>query len=760
MPPRPAAVRKGILWKASPGFPGWFWDEIHHDAPRVLFWAALFGGLASLLATSIDQQYFSGPMATGALVFRIISVLFMGGIAWLSHFRPDTVRRYYDRLVCAALGLFMVAAGMFGAMVPGEVVANPYVLMLVHTQFIAFTFAPIRARFMVPMVAMANGFFLAIAVGIKGSPVDTDFIGLAFGLLVFAVLGFAAQYMILDGRLQSIRARREADEANRKLSEWSQHLETEVRERTRNLEFANQTLTREVRERQEAQRALRQSEARYRIIVESSFDAILGLIGDEVYPIGPLDGTICGQPLENLTTASLLERIHGEEREAFRLFLHRCRTNLSTERSIVRMGDDVSGWHWFEAACGYYKEQDETVGALIIRDITEERQLQEESHQQGKLASLGQLAAGMAHDMNNLLMIVRSAAELIPRAEVDTAQKLAQICHAADQGAELVHQVLDFSRSSPSSPQPVEASAFLRESADFMRHLLSENIAIDVSVEGECWVEADKNQLYQILLNLSSNARDAMPAGGELRLSVETWTGQLKGREGDERQGQSVPKEWVRMRVADTGMGMSPEVLAKVFEPFFTTKDTSKGTGLGLSQVYGLVGRNKGTVRVESQPGAGTRFDLYFPRIEAPSQTGGPSEADARTTPGEEVGAILVVEDVKALRELCCMMLEDAGYAAFAVDNAEQALNALRAEPDRYSAILTDLTMPGQSGLELIRIVRSEFPRLRAVLMTGVLTPEAEEMDEGDRPDAILSKPFGRRDLKAVLATLSFHSAG
>jgi PAS domain S-box-containing protein len=353
----------------------------------------------------------------------------------------------------------------------------------------------------------------------------------------------------------------------------------------------------------------------------------------------------------------------------------------------------------------------------LSRDVTERNRLEERLRAAQKLEAVGQLTGGVAHDFNNLLQVVLSGLTLIERAADDPkrrAQVLDSVRRAALRGGELTKRLLTIARKQSLNPAPLDLGGWLRAGAvELLARTLRGDIVVRVEVQEQLPpVEVDANELELALLNVAVNARDAMPAGGTLTLSaaeveLDTIT------DPDELSGR-----YVRLSVADTGMGMSPEVQAKVFEPFFTTKDVGKGTGLGLAQVYGFARQSGGGVRLRSAPGQGTTVSLLLPMAhEAPPQPA----VDGKLEPVEPApgAAILVCEDDEEVAALVVDMLTQLGHAPTRVSTAAAALGALT-DDRRVDLLFSDVMMPGgMDGLALAREAARRRPGLPVLLTTG-----------------------------------------
>jgi len=397
-----------------------------------------------------------------------------------------------------------------------------------------------------------------------------------------------------------------------------------------------------------------------------------------------------------------------------------------------------------------------------LRDVTAERRalaerdrMREQLLHAQKLEAIGRLAGGVAHDFNNLLTAIGGFADLL-QAELPVGSPARQdaweIRRAAERAGELTRQLLAFSRQQVIAPRSLDLNAVLGGVERMLLRLLGEDVRVELALGGALWaVWADAGQVEQVIFNLVTNARDAMPGGGALRVS----TGNVVlDAEAAGRLPGAAPGEWVHLCVADDGVGMEPAVRARLFEPFFTTKPKGQGTGLGLSTVYGIVSQHGGFVDVATGPGRGTAFHVYLPRStradEVPAgQAGAPAPAR-----GQEL--VLLVEDEPQVRELTRRFLETLGYRVHACGDAAAALEALAAEPAlRPDLLLTDVIMPGLSGRELADILQARRPGLRVLLMSGWSEAPDTTAGRATRGLPLLHKPFDMASLaRAVRAAL------
>jgi two-component system, cell cycle sensor histidine kinase and response regulator CckA len=430
---------------------------------------------------------------------------------------------------------------------------------------------------------------------------------------------------------------------------------------------------------------------------------------------------------------------------------HREFTELMEQQDVVR-NFEIQAYRkdgstmWISANAKAVTQDGKTVrydGTL--EDVTERKSLENQLRQSQKMEAIGRLAGGVAHDFNNALgVIVGYSALLKERLATDaTAFRYAEeVGKAGERAAVLTRQLLAFSRKQVTQPAVIDLNSVITETEKMLRRLIGEDVEVTI-VRGKDLgrVRADLGQIDQILMNLAVNARDAMPQGGSL--IIETANAELD----ETNLGQyayAKPGSYVMLSVSDTGCGMSKETQAHIFEPFFTTKAPGQGTGLGLSMVYGIVKQSEGYIWVYSEPGAGARFKIYLPRIEASAQ--GKAKADDSVLPrGSET--ILLVEDDEAMRKLTCNCLESSGYTVLAVSNGEAAIKAVNQYQDPIHLLLTDVVMRGINGRQLAESLVISRPGVRVLYISGYTADVIAQRGILEPDVVLLEKPFTREAL-------------
>lgn len=378
---------------------------------------------------------------------------------------------------------------------------------------------------------------------------------------------------------------------------------------------------------------------------------------------------------------------------------------------------------------------------VVRRDITREISLESELRQSQKMEAIGLLAGGIAHDFNNILQVVIGQGDLLLYALKPgdpMREDLERIVSAGKRGAALTRQLLAFSRKQSMSAQVMDVNRSIREVSKLLDRLIGEDIRLDIELHPELApINADPAQIEQVLLNLAVNARDAMPHGGELRIiTCNVCLDDSLARKHVDVQ----PGNYVHVAVEDTGIGMEPQVMARIFDPFFTTKEVGQGTGLGLSMTYGIIRQSGGHIFVHSEPGQGTRFEIYLPQVEAavsPNIT--PSDftrlADAQKT-------ILLAEDEPDVCDLVRMVLEQAGYKVLTANNGSEALLLARHYNGHIDLLLTDVVMPDKNGPELAQELLGERPTTRVLFMSGYTEHAVTQRNLLAPGTPLLNKPF------------------
>jgi len=381
----------------------------------------------------------------------------------------------------------------------------------------------------------------------------------------------------------------------------------------------------------------------------------------------------------------------------------------------------LKGRHlWLETrAVPFRNEKNEIIALLgITRDITERRKLEEQLRQSQKMESIGTLAGGVAHDFNNILTAISGYGHLtlMKMAAGDPLRpNIRQILEASDRAAHLTRDLLMFSRKQPIDRRPVDLNEGIQKLGKFLTRVIGEDIAFKTTLSGGAIpVLADSYQIDQVLMNLATNARDAMPKGGSFAITTEqVWLNESF----TSSHGLDMPGKYAVISVSDTGQGMNEETRQRVFEPFFTTKEVGKGTGLGLSVVYGIVQQHDGQVTVYSEPGHGTTFRVYLPVNETSASAETVTVAEEPPVGGSET--ILLAEDDKTVREMTLLLLQDFGYTVITAVDGEDAVKKFSENKDRIQLLLFDLIMPGKSGKDAYDEIQLVRPDIKVIFSSG-----------------------------------------
>ena len=492
----------------------------------------------------------------------------------------------------------------------------------------------------------------------------------------------------------------------------------------------------------EIEEALRNREKQFQAIFDDAVDAILVLDARRaVVDANPAARVLFGLSPDEMGVQTFDECViggHEQMAEVWRelhalgvtKYEHRVLTSNRTARLIE---------------CSYRANVQQGRHLCVARDITERRALEERLQQAEKIESVGRLAGGIAHDFNNLLTAMLGYTELLLASHTgDSSARadLEEIQKAGQRAAALTNQLLAFSRKQVLVPKDVDLNSALTGLRGMLSRLIREDISLELTVSPEpALIRIDPNQVEQVVLNLVLNARDALPTGGRIRIEVAAVAA------GKETGDPQMPAgNYVRLRVADNGVGMPAEVRAHIFEPFFTTKEVGKGTGLGLASVYGIVRQSNGFISVESEPGAGSAFTMHFPAVSA--QTPDETEIQPVVTDGGGE-TILLVEDEDAVRVIVGTILRRSGYRVLEAATPRGACEIFSNHRAEVSLLVTDVVMPEMNGPALAQRLVAEQPGLRVLFISGYANVATGAFDSNSPNTAFLSKPFQASTLTA-----------
>ena len=508
-------------------------------------------------------------------------------------------------------------------------------------------------------------------------------------------------------------------------------------------------VTRDVTERKRAEDALRESEQRFRLLVQGVIDYALFMVSPE--------GVVTNwNPGAERIKGYTQQEIVGQHFSRFYTDVDRAaglpQRALGTAAAAGRF--EAEGWRvrkdgshfWAHVVIDAIRADDgQLVGfAKITRDLTEKKKADEALaaaqaalYQAQKMESIGQLTGGIAHDFNNLLSVLSSGLEVLSMQGGESASRIVDsMRRAVDRGARLTQQLLAFARQQPLQAETRSLNRIISGFEPVLRRAGNPSIEFAIELDRKASSALiDSARFESALLNLVVNARDAMPDGG--RLVIATANVSL----GERRPGTLAPGEYVRVTVTDNGSGMPPEVVARAFEPFFTTKEVGKGTGLGLSQVYGFIKQSGGEVVIESRPGEGTTIAIYLPAV-------GDADQDNRSDATERV---LIVEDEPDLMDVAASLFTSMGYDVLTASSAREAIDLL--ERSDIDILFTDVVMPhGMDGIELANHTRRYYPHTKIMLASGYPLPALKQRHGSELNEfAFVHKPYRLSDLARTL---------
>jgi PAS domain S-box-containing protein len=506
---------------------------------------------------------------------------------------------------------------------------------------------------------------------------------------------------------------------------------------------------RDVGQSKRTQKALSQEIEERRRIFETSQDLILVTdTAGNFMQVSPSSKTILGYEAEEMIGHSAIDFIHPDDLDSTRQEMRSARSgrhirNFET-RYMHKDGQVVTlSWMgvWSEPVRRHF---------FVGRDLTEKRAAEAQLRQAQKMEAVGQLTGGIAHDFNNILTVITGTIEILADAVADRPELAAiakLIDEASARGADLTKHLLAFARRQPLQPREVDVNALILETAKLLRPTLGEHIEVNpLLAEDASTALVDPSQLSTAILNLSLNARDAMPDGGKLVLE----TGNIFLDEAYANMHSEVAVgHYVMIAVSDTGSGISPKNLEKVFDPFFTTKEVGKGTGLGLSMVFGFVKQSNGHIKIYSEEGHGTTVKIYLPRATGIDQSASELLDSTQIEGGNEL--VLVVEDDALVRQYVMTQIQSLGYTALEASNAAEALNAIDSNPT-IDLLFTDVIMPGSmNGRQLVDEALKRRPALKTLYTSGYTENAIVHHGRLDSGVLLLAKPYRKSDLARMI---------
>ena len=548
-------------------------------------------------------------------------------------------------------------------------------------------------------------------------------------LCLFAIFGSHAQYTINNLKNKE-----------KELALYRMHLEELVKDRTSALMASNQQLRDEITVRQRSEQALRESEEKYRLLAENANDAIFIIQDDKVTFPNPKARQLSREMNVAMDRQPIFDFIHPDDKTTvLRWYERRLKDKDVPSTCTFKLIDRTGKEHWVELNAVLINWEKKIAALNFLKDITAQKSLEFQFRQSQRMESIGTLAGGIAHDFNNLLMGIQGNASVM-LLDIDQGHPLYEnlkgIQRCVRSGANLTRQLLGFARGGKYVVKPTQMNAVIDRTAHiFARSRKEINIHRRYN-KNISLVNVDVGQIEQVLLNLYVNAWQAMPSGGDLYLETENVA--LDRAFIDTKPFSVTPGRYVKISVADSGIGMDRKIQQRIFEPFFTTKEVGQGTGLGLASAYGIVKNHGGIITCYSEVGHGSTFNIYLPaydKKEAPA-----TEEVKEILPGTET--ILLVDDEKMIIEVGRRMMESLGYVVLAAENGAKALALYREGHERIDLIVLDMIMPQMGGQELFKHIRHINPQAKVLLSSGYsLNGKAQEI-LAQGCNGFIQKPF------------------
>ncbi len=512
-------------------------------------------------------------------------------------------------------------------------------------------------------------------------------------------------------------------------------------------------------QRKRTEEALKKANRRSALILQAAGEGIFGLDADgNVIFINPAAENMLGWSAADLVGKSPHSCIHHTHADNTPFPAANCPIHTTIQDGSTRHVND--GIFWRKDGSSFpveyisqpVRESGNLLGAVVtFKDISERQRQEIYLQSQQRLATVGQLAAGIAHDFNNIMAVISLYSDLAANRIAPTEKLhryLTTIQEQAKHAADLIRQILDFSRQSVMERHAVDLFSFVKELLKLLTRTLPENIHLKLDYgEGQYLVNADLTRLQQILMNLVINARDAMPGGGRLHFTMNLLA---LSPDAAPPMPDMPPGQWVCLSVSDTGEGIPPQNVPHIFEPFFSTKTQDKGTGLGLAQAYGIIKQHDGFIGVSSQVGSGTTFTIYLPALDSLHET--PPDAAPEPMATGQGETILIVEDEEKIRTAVCDLLTTFNYRPLPAANGEDALALFTRHENEIVLVLSDVMMPGMSGLTLHQKLTAVNPAIKTILMTGYPLEKSGKMQLERGIVAWLQKPVNMEKLLRLIA--------
>ena len=505
----------------------------------------------------------------------------------------------------------------------------------------------------------------------------------------------------------------------------------------------------DITDRKRIEDALRESEKKYRTLFEESKDIVFIVdVHGKIIDINPTGTELLGYTRTEILAPDFINRlrISPKTRAQFRKTLEKHAFVKDSEIELSRKDGEKLVFHVSASL-----RQDD-MGRIsgyrgIAHDLTERKRLEQQLLLAQKLESIGILAGGVAHDFNNLLTAISGYGQvirdIIPSDDELLQESIGQVLRAAGRAAELTKNLLAFSRKQFMNPKPVQVDTIIHNTFDLIKKILGENIELSTCFSDKSLlVRADTGQMEQVLMNLATNARDAMPSGGHMHIT----TREVIIQEGFEtKYGLTAPGIYALISVSDTGMGIDDKSQERVFEPFYTTKEIGKGTGLGLSIIYGIVKQHNGSAHIKSEPGKGTTISIYLPTIEEVHICREKRHNAKHSVEGDET--ILVTEDDEIVKTFLVKILERVGYNVITAKDGEDGVSRFKEHADDISLVLTDVVMPKKNGKEIIEEIKKIKPEMKVIFISGYTKDIIHQKGIIEKDTAFITKPFQKADL-------------
>lgn len=721
----------------------YFDTSLRHIRVALLLAAFFYGNFAVYDA----MIYPEGKAVLWLIRLAVIIPLFLGGLAF-------SYTRHFKRFFQLGIGISIIWSG--AGVILMMMITNPplnysYYVGIIFCLIFGYTF--LRARFITASITglILIGIYEFISIRYLKTPYPTLLIN-SFFMVNINLVGMIVSYTLEYYTRKNFYFTHLLTLEEEKVKAANRTLEETVQKRTEQLAKTNIALKKELAKHTQTEKAMRESEEKYRLLAETAIDFILvhNLAGHITYA-NKAGLELSGYAEEELLAMSITDLIDHQELEAI------------AQRSAQRKAGDHSVYLYeiefinkaqrrvpVEITSSPVVQEDGTISGILIvaRDITQRKKMEAE-HQQldlqlrqaQKLEAIGQLTGGIAHDFNNILTAINGFSELLQLrlpADSPLQSMVENILKSGKRATSLISQLLAFSRKQIIEPKIVDINTVITELDKMLRRIINEDIEFQTQLATDIWtVKIDPTQLEQVILNLVVNARDAMPQGGKLILKTENASFSQNFLSEQEKIEAG---DYSLLTISDTGTGMDEETKAHIFEPFFSTKMKGKGTGLGLSTVYGIVRQNNGYIRVDSQKEEGTTFSIYFSRVfETADQS--PQYSITNATP-EGSETIILVEDDPAVLNLSVHTLQERGYIVLPVKNGEDALQMSLTGQGKPDLLITDVVMPNISGKKVAQELGKRFPDLKVLFISGYTDKVISHHGILDTDINFLQKPF------------------